>query len=142
MRTEYVSAQAELDVCDACGGLWVDWFDGEIQPLAVEAETARLDRGMPLPRPRSGVGDPRGGCPRCGRALVPELLRFSDAAEGELVSGVELHRCSECAGSFVPRPSARMLLDRVRDPRAPTLWEVFVVIVRRLVGFVDPRSDP
>jgi Zn-finger nucleic acid-binding protein len=133
MRCEAVPS-AEIDVCDACGGLWVDWFDGEVHTLAVEAEAARVDRGAPPP---ASVGAPRGGsnaCPRCSRALTLELYRFSDVREGELVTGVELLRCSECAGSFVPRASAHLLLDRVREPRAVTLWEALVVLLKRLVG--------
>ena len=133
MRCESVPS-AEIDVCDACGGLWVDWFDGEVHTLAAEAEAARVDRGTPLPgiaaQPRGGSG----ACPRCLRALSPELYRFADASEDELVSGVELFRCSECAGSFVPRGSAHLLLDRVREPRAATLSEALVALLRRLVG--------
>ena len=132
MRCEAVPS-AEIDVCDACGGLWVDWFDGEVHTLAVEAEAARVDRGVapPSPHPRGGGS---GACPRCTRSLAPELHRFSDASEGELVEGVELFRCADCAGSFVPRSSAHLLLDRVREPRAVTLWEALVGLLKRLVG--------
>ena len=134
MRCEAVPS-AEIDVCDACGGLWVDWFDGQVHTLAVEAEAARVDRGAPPPsaaNARQGGGS--GACPRCMRALTPELHRFSDASDAELVTGVELLRCSECAGSFVPRASAHLLLDRVREPRAVTLWEALVTLLKRLVG--------
>ena len=135
MRCEAVPS-AEIDVCDSCGGLWVDWFDGEVRTLAVEAEAARVDRG--LPPPGVVVDARRGGgssaCPRCLRTLTPELHRFDDASERELVSGVELLRCTECAGSFVPRASAHLLLDRVREPRAMTLWEALVAVLKRLVG--------
>ena len=65
---------------------------------------------------------------------MPELYRFSDASEHELVTGVELLRCSECLGCFVPRPSAHLLLDRLREPRAATLWEALVALLKRLVG--------
>jgi len=136
MRVEPVPS-AEVDVCDACEGLWIDWFDGEIQTLAVEAEAARSDRVTPPtplapPVPGGTGGAPM--CPRCQRGLTTELYRFSDALEGELVAGVELLRCPECAGSFVPRAAAHLLLDRVREPRAMTLWEALVAAVRRLVG--------
>ena len=46
----------------------------------------------------------------------------------------ELFRCPDCAGSFVPRSSAHLLLDRVREPRAVTLWGAFVGLMKRLVG--------
>lgn len=134
MRSEAVPS-AEVDVCDTCGGLWVDWFDGEVHTLAAEAEAARVDRGTPPP---GMLGEPpKGGtssCPRCMRALTSELYRFKDASEDELLTGVELLRCAECAGSFVPRASAHLLLDRVREPRSVTLWEALVALLRRLVG--------
>jgi Zn-finger nucleic acid-binding protein len=140
MRCEAVPS-AEVDICDACGGLWIDWFDGEVQTLAIEAEAARVERGTPppgmLPNARANNMQSGGGasaCPRCMRQLEQELFQFSDATEGELVTGVELLRCSECAGSFVPRPSAHLLLDRVREPRAATLWEALVAFLQRLVS--------
>jgi Zn-finger nucleic acid-binding protein len=137
MRAEPVPS-AEVDVCDHCGGLWVDWFDGEIVTLAAEAEAARVDRGTPPPGLGQSAIDARGGgtntCPRCTRELLPELFRFPDAAPDELVAGVELRRCAECAGSFVPRPSAHLLLDRVRAPRTVTLWEALVELLRRIVS--------
>ncbi len=134
MRCEPVPS-AEVDVCDHCGGLWVDWFDGEVQTLASEAEAARVDRGTPLP---ALLGEaPLGGtscCPRCQTKLVQELVKFGDAGEHELVNDVELLRCVECVGSFVPRSSAHLLLARVREPRAMTLWEALVAMLRRMVG--------
>jgi Zn-finger nucleic acid-binding protein len=136
MRCEAVPS-AEVDVCDSCGGLWVDWFDGEIHTVAAEAEALRVDRGTPPPGfmpVTTPAGRGSGGCPRCTRVLAPELYRFSDATDDELVTGVELLRCSECAGSFVPRGSAHLLLDRVRTPRAATLWEALVALMQRLVG--------
>ena len=134
MRCEAVPS-AEIDVCDPCGGLWVDWFDGEVHTLAAEAEAARVDRGEPPPRVGARrARDGAGTCPRCQRPLTPELYRFSDASDDELVTGVELLRCSECAGSFVPRASAHLLLDRVREPRVMTLWEALVMLLKRLVG--------
>ncbi|MBX3208978.1 MAG: zf-TFIIB domain-containing protein [Labilithrix sp.] len=135
MRCEAVPS-AEIDVCDACGGLWVDWFDGDVHTVAAEVEAARVNRGAAL-----APGEPNAGartCPRCTRALELELFRFTDASEHELVNGVELLRCPECAGSFVPRSSAHLLLDRVREPRVVTLWEALVGVLRRLVG-ASPR---
>lgn len=132
MRTEPVPS-AEIDVCEPCGGLWVDWFDGDVQTLAAEAEAAREQRGRPS-SPSSAAGRGTGSCPRCQHALRSELYRFSDARDGELLDGVELLRCPECAGSFVPRASAHLLLDRLREPPATTLWEALVALLKRLVA--------
>jgi len=133
MRCEAVPS-AEVDVCDACGGLWVDWFDGEVHTLAAEAEAARVDRGTVPPGFTVPARGGSGACPRCQRALATELYRFADASDDELVSGVELLRCTECAGSFVPRASAHLLLDRVREPRAVTFWEAVVALLEGLIG--------
>jgi Zn-finger nucleic acid-binding protein len=133
MRTEFTKT-AQVDACDACGGLWVDWFDGELHDIAAEAEAARVERGTPLPPPsldpeaRSKACD----CPRCTKRLEAELYRFRDARDDELVTGVELLRCSECAGAFVPRGSAHLLLDRVREGRPAGLWEALVALLRSL----------
>lgn len=139
---------AELDECEACEGLWLDWFDGEVHTIAVEHEEARLARGAPLLVPssrRSSAPPPSGSktCPRCSRALVAELYRFSDAKESELITGVELLRCPECAGAFVPRGSAHLLLDRVRESKTQTPWEAVRSLLRGLVQRLRaPPSAP
>jgi Zn-finger nucleic acid-binding protein len=142
MRVEPTS-MAEVDVCDACGGMWVDWFDGELHALAVEAEMARVERGTPLPQPPL---DPNAAarahakhCPRCSQLLGAELYRFADARDDELVAGVELFRCSDCAGAFVPRGSAHVLLDRAKEGPPMTLWELVVALLRRV--FTRRRCD-
>ena len=130
MRSELVPS-AEVDVCGACGGIWVDWFDGAIDTLAVEAESARVERGTPPPGVLGSI--PESGsrkCPRCQRALMPDMHRFVDARDDELVTGVELLRCTECAGSFVPRSSAHLLFDRTREARAPSLVAAVIALVR------------
>ena len=136
MRQEPVPS-AEVDVCDACGGLWIDWFDGDIPTLAAEAEAARLDRGTPIPSgPAALTPDSRNGiCPRCTKTLQADTFRFPDAAEGELIDHVELLRCAECAGSFVPRASAHLLLDRAKTSElVVTLWQAVVELLKRLVA--------
>jgi hypothetical protein len=65
------------------------------------------------------------------RALEPDVYRFPDAKPDELVADVELLRCAECAGSFVPRASAHLLLDRETEPRTVTLWEAIVQLLQR-----------
>jgi Zn-finger nucleic acid-binding protein len=132
MRSEAIPS-ARIDVCDTCGGVWVDWFDGEVHSLAVEAEEARRARGERRSALHAG-SLVTGTCPRCLVPLHAELRAFADASESELVRGVELFRCSECAGCFVPRPSAHLLLDRALEPRGGTAWEV---LVARLKGMFD-----
>jgi Zn-finger nucleic acid-binding protein len=131
MRLEQTRGGAEIDVCDACGGLWADWFDGELHAIAADAESLRVERGTPLPPPRAPLA---GACPRCVEPLAPELYRFSDAREGELITGVELFRCAGCLGAFVPRGSAQLLLDRREEGPPATLWEAALAFLRRVFG--------
>lgn len=136
MRRE-IMPSAELEVCDACEGLWVDWFDGDVTTVAVEAEVARLDRGTPLPRrvaPSAPATNGSRSCPRCQHALLPELFRFTDARHDDLIGGVELLRCAECAGAFVPRGSAHLLLDRAQEGPTRTPWEALLALLRRWLG--------
>ncbi len=129
-----VTRSAELEVCDACEGLWLDWFDGEVATVAVEHEAARIERGSSNPsRPSPPTGGSR-ACPRCTRALVTELYRFEDATDDELITGVELLRCPECAGAFVPRASAHLLLGRAREAKTQTPLAAIRGLVRQLLG--------
>lgn len=131
MRRE-ATTSAEVEVCDACEGLWIGWFDGEVHTLAIEAETARLDHGTPPP---SRPNEPSSGsrtCPQCSRPLALELYRFADARDDDLITGVEVLRCADCAGAFVPRGSAHLLLDRVREGRPAGLWEALRALLQRL----------
>jgi Zn-finger nucleic acid-binding protein len=129
MRQEPVPS-AEVDICDGCGGLWIDWFDGDIPTLTAQAEKVR---GKPIPSGPAAHGN--GICPRCTRRLEADTFRFPDASESELIDHVELLRCSECAGSFVPRASAHLLRDRASQPeRSVSLWEAVVELLKRLVA--------
>lgn len=133
MRAEPTST-AEPQVCDACDGLWVDWFDGEVDAIAIEKEAARRERGTPLPSRPSQPTTGTGACPRCARSLVAELYRFADATDDELITGVELLRCPECAGAFVPRGSAHLLLERVRETKTQTPMAAIRGLVRQMFG--------
>jgi len=135
-----MTSSGTVDVCAACGGIWVDWFDGDVQSIASETEALRVERGTPLPPPSDLAARPGTmRCPRCDRTLGPELYRFADARESELITGVEVERCAECAGAFVPRGSAHLLLDRRNEGPPVTAWEVVLGFVRRLFQGPDRR---
>lgn len=128
-----ITTSGTVDVCASCGAIWVDWFDGDVQAIASETEALRVERGTPLPPPSDLAARPGSmRCPRCDRTLGSELYRFADAREGELITGVEVGRCAECAGAFVPRGSAHLLLDRLHEGPPATLWEVVLGFVQRL----------
>ena len=77
---------ALVDLCGRCGGVWIDWEDGDFTELAREVPPAPV-REMPRSGPAS--------CPRCHRPLVVEV--FQDTAE--------VLRCGECSGAFLPYAS-------------------------------------
>src|SRR3954471_24127042 len=75
---EVMSAEAigdaEVDVCTSCGGMWVDWFDGEVRQVAtsvLRGEGARASRPAPPPSLRNESLS-TGACPRCTRQLAVE----------------------------------------------------------------------
>ena len=95
---------AIIDVCDACGGIWVDWFDGDLVTMVRSAHIVAS----------GGIPDRRGDatCPRCRSALSWEHYQ---EGRGEVL------RCSDCAGAFVPRTSvpAIVALAAAGTERAP-----------------------
>jgi Zn-finger nucleic acid-binding protein len=102
--------EALIDVCPACHGLWFDWLDGDTFSLTVGV--------MPLSMRAPVVVPIDATCPRCTKPLE------SRAHDG---AGPILHRCSDCAGSFITREAATALLEwepppSVKPPEAPN-WE-------------------
>jgi hypothetical protein len=153
-------AEAEVDVCDACGGLWVDWFDGEVRAIAAEtlrASDPGLGAGAGAAKER---GEPRneavavGACPRCTRQLVAERYAVRAEVESSRIegrtsvvtghTGAELLRCEDCMGAFVSRASADVLaaLSPSDDPPPSQSegaltalpWERFIALLKRLLG--------
>jgi Zn-finger nucleic acid-binding protein len=82
---------AATDVCAACGGIWIDWFDGDL---------VQLVRGAPPVEATGASRNGTGACPRCHRPLARE--RYLD-------SRAEILRCADCAGAFVPRSSVQAI---------------------------------
>lgn len=153
-------AEAEVDVCGACGGLWVDWFDGEVKRVATEVLATEAARASRPSAPTSSLRNEAfatGACPRCTRQLAVE--RYVVRAEvgprdkGErtsvsTITGADLLRCEDCAGVFVPRTSAGLLAtlppdeDDVPPPSSaigaavlePLPWQRFMAVLRRILG--------
>jgi Zn-finger nucleic acid-binding protein len=157
-----VLADAEVDVCGSCGGMWVDWFDGEVKRVATEVLRGEAARASRSSAPASSVRNEAfatGACPRCSRQLAVERYvvkaEIGGAAQGSArtsasqTTGADLLRCEECAGVFVPRTSAGLLATLPADEEAPPSeteeavvveplpWRRFVSLLRRLVGVTD-----
>src|SRR4051812_21090410 len=63
-------AEAEVDVCGACGGMWVDWFDGEVKRVATAVLASESERASRPSAPTSSLRNEAfatGACPRCTR---------------------------------------------------------------------------
>ena len=105
-----IAGEAEIDVCPKCHGIWVDWFDGALKTIAHDA--------APIP-----PADPMTGgnnlCPRCTQPLHFEKL---------------LRRCSECAGTFVPRSAFDDLLVAIEPVKEePTVFQRMKKVLRELI---------
>jgi Zn-finger nucleic acid-binding protein len=159
-------AEAEVDVCGSCGGMWVDWFDGEVRRVAVEVLDTESSRDAArASRPSAPTSSLRseavatGACPRCTRQLVveryvvsPSAARRNESAAREATTGADLLRCEECAGVFVPRTTAHLLSALPADEPAPASstealgvleplpWERFLALLKRLIGLGDPPT--
>lgn len=105
---------AVVDLCPACGGLWVDWFDGELRAVAISVGPLALATTPIEPRPE--------GCPRCRRPLSPE-----EWGRG----AIELLRCAECAGAFVPRASLDDIVASGSE-EPDSAWSRLLALIARL----------
>jgi Zn-finger nucleic acid-binding protein len=121
--------EAVIDVCPGCGGIWVDWFDGELVALVRGAP------GVPGARAPERAGSSE--CPRCRRPLDGELY---------LDSRAEILRCADCAGAFVPRASARVVAGYDADadgegrPATGDALRRLGAVLKRWLGWEE--SDP
>jgi Zn-finger nucleic acid-binding protein len=111
---------AVIDLCPACGGLWIDWFDGDLVDLTKRAPS---DPGSPSqPSARAAAG----ACPRCRRPLDRE--RF-------IATVPEIHRCSECVGAFVTRDARDAILEHRDDDAEPIEDGAFARLIAALKRF-------
>jgi Zn-finger nucleic acid-binding protein len=154
---------AEVDVCTACGGMWVDWFDGEVRQIATSVlagEAARSSRATPPTSSLRNENVATGACPRCTRQLAVERYvvkvdvgpRGAERRSVSTTTGADLLRCEECAGVFVPRTSASLFAMLPPDEEAPASstegnalleplpWQRFVALVKRLVGLGESNG--
>jgi Zn-finger nucleic acid-binding protein len=112
---------AIIDVCPACGGIWVDWFDGELTAMVKGARARSLGVAP------GAKGD--ASCPRCRRPLD---------AEQYLESRVEILRCGDCAGAFVPGSAVRTLVALDPEEREPTgAWARLISVLQRWLGWTE-----
>jgi Zn-finger nucleic acid-binding protein len=109
-------AAAEVDVCDACGGLWVDWFDGEVRAIATE--TLRVSSAGPPPPEPAGAAEAKsaahskpsakeksGKGGKAGKGGKPEKLESAGKAEDgsrpSLNEPLAIGACPRCTHQLV-----------------------------------------
>ena len=92
MQLQETSASA-LDICADCGGVWMDWFDGN--PIAT-AKTLDAHAGARPAKPGAWH------CPECRVPMTHS--RYPTESDGAWVA-----RCGTCAGTFVAAAELRTL---------------------------------
>lgn len=141
--TQQALSECEVDVCAACGGIWVDWFDGEVRQVTAEALGAGVSRPRTPPeRASRNEAVAIGACPRCTRQLVAERYKL-EAQQ----TGADLLRCEDCLGVFVTKSSGEMLAALPPDEQPPPSegpevldplpWQRFLMVLKRLLGLAD-----
>ena len=134
---------AELDVCGGCGGLWVDWFDGEVRAVARQAISQQFVGRPSDPSTMHNEASALGACPRCMQQLVGERYELV-SHDVKSDTGAHLLRCESCAGAFVSRAAAELLSSfSTKDdlgpppsespkPLEPLPWQRFMAVVRKI----------
>lgn len=139
---------AEVDLCPACGGIWLDWFDGETSALAVGVLEKEKHRPSAPARSPAPSNEPRatGACPRCTRQLASQRYVATFVQDGkrhEHATSADLLRCEECVGVFVSRSSAETIVAvaNADGPRSlppsdvkPALWDRLLAVLSRIFG--------
>ncbi len=124
-----------VDVCPACAGVWVDWFDGAVHDVARAVDSHRPSRPLTVAS-EARAASPHHTCPRCTVTLAHEL------AVGMAGGGLEqpwVERCGDCGGAFVPKASVG-LFATMAAPEAPAgtpeagLWGRLTTALRDLFG--------
>ena len=141
--SQHALEECEVDVCTSCGGIWVDWFDGEVRKVTGDALIA-APVVPPTDRPSRNEAIALGACPRCTRQLVSERYMLDGKS-----TGAELLRCEECMGSFVTKTSGEMLAalppDETPPPSKmegaegvemlePMPWDRFIAALKKVLG--------
>jgi uncharacterized protein len=99
--------EVEVDVCPACGGLWLD--HGEIEKISrkMVSEIDRLRRLLaPQPGPPAVPSDVTGSCPRCTAPMKEVTL-----------GNIRIDFCSSCKGFFLDRGEIDGAIAAVKDQK-------------------------
>ncbi len=111
-----VAGDAEVDVCAACGAVWIDWFDGPADEVAREAVKV-IDRVEHAPE----SGHVAVSCPRCSAKLVREEGRplSCPTCNGLLVQQDEIDAVAATEAQHVKDPVLADLMQTLRTSLMP-----------------------
>lgn len=141
MSNEAVRGDTEIDVCGSCGGLWLDWFDGEPRQVASEIVSQNIVGRPSAPDAIRNEARAIGACPRCAKQLVSERYTFErKKGDAPVVTDAQMMRCEDCAGVFVSRTAAEALAALPADeppppsdkPRPEGSWTSMLSKLRKL----------
>jgi Zn-finger nucleic acid-binding protein len=105
-----------VDICGECGGVWIDWMDGDL---------GQVSKKVAVPRARvSEAEGGDGGCPVCATPL-----------QVERVGSVSIQRCGECAGAWLSASAVDGLgrgVERgdLAEPEEPFLTRLLDAVAR------------
>ena len=118
VRADDPSAHAQIDRCAACGGLFLEFFDGEPSALSRELR----EHGDTGARPARHPSHPL-ACPDCEAPMVRRAY---------LGEGPELARCESCLAVFLAPDQVAALarLELAREPEPEPSW------LARLLGWL------
>lgn len=118
---------AEVEICNRCGGVFLEFFDGEPGELS-RSLLAHDGHEAALPRaPPAAVA-----CPDCGVPMAE--LRYLDV-------GPRVSRCDACMAVFATRQQLRELAD-FRPPEQPPEPEPSLLGRLRAFFFVGHPGNP
>lgn len=98
----------EVDLCVHCGGVFIEFFDGE--PASVALGVEELAVSQPAAKGRDWPSSAR--CPDCGVAM--RAMRYMDEEDGPPV-----FRCDTCMALFVGHGQVRRLAQYAATLFAP-----------------------
>jgi hypothetical protein len=119
---ERTTEGAMIDACPSCGGVYLDWFDGEPQ--------IALSGWEPTTHARPSARRLSGPCPKCGGGLEGEEL---------VPTGAIVFRCVSCAGFFATEAAAKMIAGHT-EPLPSETPSVLTQIIESLKILFRPKA--
>jgi len=109
-------SEGGVDACDVCGGVFLEFFDGEPVAMAREVVKRLTDFDSTF-----RVGGKPLLCPDCNRPM--DVYPYVDI-------GPDLARCHQCMAVFASVAQIRALARFTMPQNRPTLWSRLAALLR------------